>query len=139
MLKYIKTSVFKFKNDLPIVMKGICQSYANYYRRTHSHTGYVFQNRYKSIPIDRDSYLLECARYIERNPLRANIVRDISEYPWSSYNYYTDGKLDDIITINPLYEELAKTSKERREAYIEYVSKPRPYEQLLDESIAALK
>ena len=119
--------------DLPMLMKGICQSYANYHRRTYNHVGYLFQNRYKNI------YILECARYIERNPLRANIVKEISEYPWSSYNHYAKGFSDDIITLDPLYEALAATSKERRDAYIEYLSKPRPYEELLDERIATLK
>lgn len=125
--------------DLPVLMKGMCQSYANHYKKTHNHVGYLFQNRYKSIPIGSDSYLLECARYIERNPVRANIVKDPSDYPWSSYNHYANGDCDDIITLDPLYEALAKTSKERRDAYIEYVSKPRPYEELLDEKIATLK
>lgn len=125
--------------DLPFLMKGICQTYANYYRRTYNHVGYLFQNRYKSIHIDKDSYLLECARYIERNPLRANMVTSLSQYRWSSYNYYSNGSPDDIISPDPLYEELAETPKERRDAYIEYLSNPRPYEELLDEKMATLK
>jgi len=130
--------IFEAK-DLPAIMKGICQSYANHYRRTHGRIGYLFQNRYKSIYIDRDAYLLECARYIERNPLRANMIKNLSEYPWSSYNHYVGNRTDDIITMDPLYATLAKTSKERRDAYIEYLSKTRPYEELLDERIADLK
>jgi len=126
-------------DDLPPLMKGICQSYANYHRKAYDHIGYLFQNRYKSIFIDKDSYLLECARYIERNPVRANIVKDPSEYPWSSYNHYAGGLPDPIITANPLYEGLADTSEERRDAYVEYLSNPRPYEEILDEKIAALK
>ena len=125
--------------DLPVLMKGICRSYANYHGKTYNHTGYLFQNRYKSIYIDRDSYLLECARYIERNPLRANIVKNLSEYPWSSYNHYAKDDSDDIIILDPLYETLANTPKERRDAYIEYLTKPRPYEEILDERIATLK
>lgn len=125
--------------DLSAIMKGICQSYANYYKRSYKHTGYLYQNRYKSIHIDRDAYLLECARYIERNPLRAKVVKDLSSYLWSSYNYYSKGIFDNIITANPLYETLGGTSKERRSSYIEYISEPRPYEQLLDEKIATLK
>ena len=69
----------------------------------------------------------------------SNIVKDLSEYPWSSYNHYAKGNPDDIITLDPLYEALANTSKERRDAYIEYLTKPRPYEELLDEKIATLK
>jgi len=125
--------------ELPVIMKGICQSYAHHYKKSYNHSGYLFQNRYKTIHIDRDSYLLECARYIERNPLRANLVSDPSEYIWSSYNYYVKGVDDDIVTTSPLYETLAETPKERKEAYTRYVLEPRPYEQLLDEKIASLR
>lgn len=125
--------------ELPALMKGICQSYASHYRTSYNHVGYLFQNRYKSIYIDKDSYLLECARYIERNPLRANIVEEPSEYRWSSYNYYAKGEHDGIVTTDPLYETLAKTPRERKEAYVKYVLEARPYEHLLDEKVASLK
>ena len=121
--------------DLPCIMKGICQSYANYYKRKYIRIGYLFQNRYKSILIEKDEYLLECARYIERNPLRANIIEDLSEYHWSSYNFYAKGQKDDIITPNPLYESFGTTPQQRRQEYIKYVTEPRPYELLLDKVI----
>lgn len=125
--------------DLPLIMKGISQTFANYHRRKYRNVGYLFQARYKSFHIEKDEYLLECARYIERNPLRAKIVKELSEYPWSSYNYYAIGKKDDIITTNILYPTFGRTLEERRRNYIEYVSKPRPYEQLLDKAIASIK
>lgn len=125
--------------ELPAILKGICQSYAHHYKKSYNHAGYLFQNRYKSIHINEDSYLLECARYIERNPLRANMVSEPSEYIWSSYNYYAKGANDDIVTTNPPYETLAKTPKERREAYARYILELRLYEELLDEKIASLK
>ena len=125
--------------DLPFIMKGISQTFANYHRRKYRNVGYLFQARYKSFHIEKDEYLLECARYIERNPLRANIVKELSEYPYSSYNYYAIGKKDDIITTNILYPTFGRTLEERRRNYIEYVSKPRPHEQLLDKAIASIK
>ena len=67
------------------------------------------------------------------------MITDLSAYPWSSYNYYAKGYPDDIITPDPLYVGLAKTVKERRDVYIEYLSMPRPYEDILDEKIATLK
>lgn len=121
------------KDDLPQLMKGILQTYSFHFRRKYSYSGYLYEGRYKSIHIDRDDYLLECGRYIERNPVRANIVAEPSKYPWSSYNYYANGKIDDIITADPLYETLANTRTERKNIYINYVSEIRPYEKLLDE------
>lgn len=126
-------------DHLPCIMKGICQSYANYYKKKYGTIGYLFQNRYKSILIKRDEYLSECARYIERNPVRANITKDPSEYPWSSYNYYAKGKKDDIITPNILYQDFGNTQYERMQNYINYVAESRPYELLLDTVIANMK
>jgi len=125
--------------DLPKIMKGICQTYANAYKRKYALIGYLFQNRYKSILIEKDRYLSECARYIERNPIKANVVKDLSAYSHSSYNYYAKGRESDIITKNILYDSFGSTSTERRQNYIKYVAEPRPYELLLDEAIAAMK
>ena len=118
--------------SLPKILQGITQTYSYYYRQVYGHCGYVYQNRYKTFIIDKDSYLLECGRYIERNPVRAGIVKDPADYPWSSYNYYTRGKKDDIVTTEPLFLELGRSVVERGKVYIDYVTTPRPYEELID-------
>lgn len=94
--------------------------------------GYLYQGRYKSELIQDDSYLSECGRYIERNPVKSGIVKAPDEYRWSSCKYYTSGQKDDIITENPLYESFGKTIESRRSAYKEYVSTARPYEEMID-------
>ncbi len=121
---------------MPHIMQGISQAYANYHRHTYQTSGYIFQGRYKSFLIEKDEYLMGCARYIERNPIRAGIVTDLSKYPWSSYNYYAYGECDDIITSDTIYEGFGKTPHERTKNYIGYVNEPHPYEALLEKSIA---
>ena len=121
--------------DLPKIIQGITQSYSFYYRKTYDSTGYVYQNRYKSFLIEDDAYLLECGRYIERNPIRANIVKEPSQYHWSSYRFYIRDIQDDILTENLLYSSLGLTGEERRKAYQDYVSTSRPYENILDEAM----
>lgn len=118
--------------DLPKFMQGLLQVYASYFRRKYHSTGFVFQNRYKSIYIESDSYLLECARYIERNPLRAKIVSDIQNYPWSSFFYYAKSDLNDIITVNPMYVALADKEEQRKQVYLKYILEQRPYEHIVD-------
>lgn len=64
--------------------------YAQYYNRRHKRTGHLFENRYKSILCEEDTYLLALVRYIHihLNPLRAGIVKTIEElnrYPWSGH------------------------------------------------------
>lgn len=114
--------------DLPCLMKGMCMAYASYFKKRYEHVGFLFQNRYKSIPIEKDVYLLECARYIERNPLTANLVDDLTQYPWSSFHYYAAGQDDSIVTPNPLYETFGKTRRKMMAHYSEYIIETRPYE-----------
>ena len=75
------------QEDLSKIFKGIFQSFQLHHRREYEYTGTLYQNRFKSIIIDSDSYLLECARYIERNPLRAGLVTSLEQYKWSSYHF----------------------------------------------------
>ena len=116
-------------------MQAISLSYGAYYRKRYKYTGYLWQGRFKNFLIRKDSYLLECARYIERNPLRTKykMVNDISEFIWSSYNFYANGKVDDIITVNPLYQTMGKNAGEARANYKAYILTPRPYEEVLDD------
>lgn len=59
--------------------------YTQRFNRRHGRVGHVFQGRYKAILVQKDSYLLELARYIVLNPLRAHMVRSAKDWPWSSY------------------------------------------------------
>jgi len=55
------------------------------FNRKHKRVGHVFQGRYKAIIVQKESYLLELARYIVLNPVRAGMVRSAKDWPWSSY------------------------------------------------------
>jgi putative transposase len=128
---HLLLKIFK-KEDLPKLMQGIFQSYRFYFKDKYQYTGYLYQGRYKSKLVESDSYLLDCARYIERNPLRAGIADNILQYKWSSYPFYALGQMNVRVKINPLFCTLAKDAARRREAYVEYVCRPRPYEDILD-------
>lgn len=66
-------------HPLTELMRGLLTGYAVYFNRRHDRTGYLFQNRYKSILCDEESYLLQLVRYIHLNPLRAELVADLWE------------------------------------------------------------
>ena len=72
------------------IMQAITLSYSQKFRRKYKYTGYVWQGRFKSNVIDGDKYILECINYIHNNPVRAEIVSDVKDYPWSSYHFYND-------------------------------------------------
>jgi putative transposase len=71
------------------VMKRLLTGYAMHYNRRHKRSGHLFQNRYKSILCQEDTYLLELVRYIHLNPLRAKLVGDIEgldRYPYAGHS-----------------------------------------------------
>lgn len=63
-------------------LNGVFTQYSN---RRHGRTGHLFQGRFKAILVDGDSYLLELARYVVLNPVRAGMVREAGDWAWSSY------------------------------------------------------
>jgi putative transposase len=107
--------------ELSEIMKGINLSYVQYYKNKYSHIGHFWQDRYKSILISKDNYLLACGSYVELNPVRARIVEDPRDYKWSSYNNYAYGKKDPIVDAHPIYRELSNDERERRRKYRELV------------------
>jgi len=66
-------------------MRHLNGVYTQASNRRHGLSGHLFQGRYKGILVDRDSYLLELARYVVLNPVRAGMVKDPADWPWSSY------------------------------------------------------
>ncbi len=66
-------------------MRHLNGVYTQHYNTKHHRVGHVFQGRYKAILVQKDSYLMELARYIVLNPVRARMVRTAKDWPWSSY------------------------------------------------------
>ncbi|BEH11038.1 MULTISPECIES: transposase [Geobacter] len=76
------------RTPLAPFMRRLLTGYAVSFNLRHNRSGHLFQNRYKSIVCDEDSYLLELVRYIHLNPLRAGIVADLGAldtFPWSGH------------------------------------------------------
>src|SRR3989338_10572921 len=103
------------------IMSGLNLAYSHYYRKRYRYSGHLWQGRFKSLHIDKESYLLEVGRYIELNPVRANLVKDPAAYAWSSFRTYADGASNPMINHNPLYESLGRTTEERRAKYRNFV------------------
>ncbi|MEK9942830.1 MAG: transposase [Gammaproteobacteria bacterium] len=66
-------------------MRQLNGVYTQYYNRRHGRSGHVFQGRYKAVHVDREAYLLELCRYVVLNPVRAGMVNDVGDWPWSNY------------------------------------------------------
>ena len=74
---------------LPRSMRSLLTGYAGTFNRRHKRVGHLFQNRYKSIVVEEEVYLLELVRYLHLNPLRATVVpslRALARYPWTGHS-----------------------------------------------------
>jgi len=80
-------------------------------------TGALWEGRYKSTLVDSETYLLRVYRYIELNPVRADMVDHASEYLWSSYRCNAKGKGISLIRPHNEYLRLGQTNNERQEDY----------------------
>lgn len=105
------------RSTLSKFIKQLNLAYLYYYKKRYKYDGHLWQGRYKSLIISKDEYLIACARYIELNPVKAKIVKDPKEYPYSSYNTYAYGKKDDVVEYDPVYLELGKQDKQRQQNY----------------------
>lgn len=74
--------------DLSTGMHRLGFRYAQYYNKKTERQGYLFQGRYRAIVVQNGVYLRRLSRYIHRNPVRANLVKNPFTYPWSSYHAY---------------------------------------------------
>lgn len=75
--------------DLSRWMQWLLTSHVRRYHKHHGTTGggHVWQGRFKAFPVENDEHLLTALRYIERNPLRANLVKQAEDWPWSSLRH----------------------------------------------------
>ena len=69
------------------MMQSIGRMYVRYYNETYQRSGTLWEGRFKSCLVQSERYLLELHRYIELNPVRADMVKDPAEYSWSSYAF----------------------------------------------------
>jgi putative transposase len=110
------------------VMAGLFVTYGHHCHRRHGYLGHLWQGRYKGPAVQRNSYLLSCGRYIERNPLAAGLVMQPWDFRWSSCRRYTLGEVNSLLTANPCYEELAATAEQRQERWREFLLAEGPKE-----------
>ena len=98
--------------------------YAYYYCAKYHWSGSIFQRGYRSLVVDKEAYLLECGRYIEANPVKARLLEDPGQYPYSSYKYYSQGQTDILIDTSPAYLALSDSEESRMAVYTEFVTQP---------------
>ena len=109
--------------SLSLMMQSMGRSYVRYFNSEYLRTGTLWEGRYKSCLVQEDRYLLELYRYIELNPVRAEMVEDPGEYVWSSYQCNGLGKSSEMCMPHPEYQALGSNPEERRSNYRSLFSK----------------
>ena len=101
------------------LMKALGQRYVQYVNRTYRRSGTMWEGRFRSCLTQEDGYLLTCQRYIELNPVRADMVEHPAEYRWSSYLGNAQGEPDALLKPHAMYLALGRDEASRAAAYRE--------------------
>jgi len=106
------------EGSLSKVMESVSKNYAKYFNKKYGHVGHAFQGRFKSFIVQRERYFFACSRYIDLNPVKAAMVKDPREYPWSGFSTLAYGKSGFIrLDVINLYRGLGVNARERQIAY----------------------
>ncbi|MDQ6975865.1 MAG: transposase, partial [Mariprofundaceae bacterium] len=111
----------------PNLSRGMSQlngMFTQRFNRKHAHVGHVLQGRFKSIIVDKDAYLLELSRYIVRNPIAANMVKNMRDWTWSSY-LATRGFVPapGFLHVDWLLSQFSDSKAKAQQIYIDFVDK----------------
>jgi putative transposase len=96
-------------------------TYARNYNKRKKRKGHFWLDRYKSLPVQTDSHALALMRYINRNAVRAGIVKKPGDWKWSGYRFYALGEPNDLLDIHPTILGLSTSIEIRRRTFQDYV------------------
>ena len=105
------------RNGPATLMKALGGRYVQYVNRRYFRTGTLWEGRYRSCLVECERYLLVCHRYIELNPVRAQMVSHPASYAWSSYRCNAHGDRSLLISPHDLYARLGPDPAAREIAY----------------------
>lgn len=112
------------RGSISKIMQAITIAHTRYYHYKYKASGHIWQGRFKSPIISDDEYLLTTMCYIEQNPVRAGMVKDLKDYPWSSFLLNIQSKTNGFVDrdLNPVYNSLSSSPEKRVEAYRQFAS-----------------
>ncbi len=113
------------EGNLSAGMRHLNGVYTQWHNRAHGRVGHVFQGRFKAIIVQREAYLLELARYVVLNPVRAGICAMPQDWPWSSYRAMLGqdpgSKAQPWLNTAWLIQQFGSSISQARAAYVDHV------------------
>ena len=103
------------------LMKRLAGRQAAFVNKQEGRSGALWEGRFKASPIQRDNYLLACCRYVEMNPVHANMVSGPRQYRWSSYRERIGLVDNGLLDMDASYLGLADDAVRRIERYQAYL------------------
>ena len=82
--------VIKQLSDLPVgdIVSRVSNSYSKWFNKKYDRVGSLYQDTFKAVLVESDAYLMWLTAYVHNNPKTAELVKDLKDYPWSSYLDY---------------------------------------------------
>ncbi len=119
------------------VMQSVGRRYVQFINKTYRRCGTLWESRHKASLVDAERYLLACYRYIELNPVAANMVGHPGAYRWSSFQHNAWGRLDDLVRPHAVYNALDANPLLRQQRYRELFSCQLPQETVREIQVAS--
>ncbi len=125
------------EDSLSRLMQAVGRRYVRVFNDRHGRSGTLWEGRYRSTLIEPERYLLPCMAYLDLNPVRAGLVAQARDYPWSSHAHYAGLRVDRMVTPHPLYWALGNTPFAREAAYAQQVQEgvPAPLQQAITDAV----
>lgn len=96
-------------DNISDIVKRIGVTYAHYFNKKYERNGHLFQDRFRSEPVDNMEYFITLIRYIHQNPWKAGIVEKITDYPWSSWSEYaSDDVSNGFCSTKPVFSRISR-------------------------------
>jgi len=107
----------KDQHSIGRMLQMVNRHFGPYLRYQYGSSGSIWEGRYKASLVQSERYLFTCMRYIELNPVRANMVKSPAHYRWSSYRANAQGKQDRLVSPHAEYLGLSRVRQSRLDAY----------------------
>lgn len=119
MKNHIHLQIATIDDELWKIMRGINWMYSMFFNQKYKLTGHLFQGRYYAELIDTESYLLQSSKYIHLNPVKAGIVKNPIQYPWSSYGVFMGVEGNKLIYDEGVLRCIQGSSRKLYKEYVE--------------------
>ena len=117
-------------DGLPLMMQAVGRRYVRYVNDSQGRRGTLWEGRYRSTVLQPERHLLACMALIDTDPVRAGLVAEPRDYPWSSHAHYIGLRNDRLVSPPPLFWALGNTPFAREAAYADLVRSGLPAAEL---------